>query len=135
MSVTKVFGPVLALGVLCLLSGGCDSDTALLCTDELVPGICVSVVDAASGQPVACSACGWVIENAYSEALEGFCHPSLPDSVQDSRLYGAWERAGVYTVFIVKPGYRSWSRSGVEVTEDECHVHTVFLEACLERNE
>jgi hypothetical protein len=119
----------------CLLLHGCGTDPTHICTGEFVPGICVSVIDATTGQPAACGATGWVIENGYSQAMDDQCQAGLPDSLQSAALCGAWERAGIYTVFIVKAGYQPWSRGRVVVRADECHVHTVALEARLERDE
>jgi hypothetical protein len=47
--------------------------------------------------------------------------------------YGlAYERAGTYTVTVEQQGYRPWSRSGVRVTKDECHVRGVSITARLQ---
>lgn len=48
-----------------------------------------------------------------------------------SFLAAAGERAGTYDVKIGRPGYSSFSRSGVVVTRNECHVNPVLLEARL----
>jgi hypothetical protein len=90
----------------------------------------VEVRDSGSGEPAACGATGLAHEGAYIEALTG-----LDDCVTQSdtwvHLLGAWERAGVYTVTIRKPGYQDWIREQVVVTADECHVRTVKLQADL----
>lgn len=47
--------------------------------------------------------------------------------------YGlAYERAGTYTVTVEQQGYRPWSRTGVSVTRDECHVRPVSITALLQ---
>lgn len=119
------------MGILLPLCG-CDSYDGIFCTAEYVPGICISVVDAVTGSPAACGATAWVIDDEYSDLLSDSCVPSQPDSLQSPVLRGAWERPGVYTVFITKLGYRPWSCGDVVVTEDRCHVRTVELEARLE---
>jgi hypothetical protein len=116
-----------------LLSAGCSEDSdSPVCTTEWVPGIVVTVLDAATGHPAACGAAVWILEGEYVEELEPRCLAGLPDSLQSPEVRGAHERAGVYTVFITKPGYRPWSLGPIVVTEDECHVHRVRLEARLE---
>ena len=44
----------------------------------------------------------------------------------------AFERPGSYTVTVEKPGYRLWTRDGVTVTRDRCHVITVSIVARLQ---
>ncbi len=46
----------------------------------------------------------------------------------------AGERAGTYDVTIRRPGYSSFSQTGVVVTKNECHVNPVRLEARLTRS-
>jgi hypothetical protein len=45
----------------------------------------------------------------------------------------AHERAGVYTVTVRADGYAPWSKSGIDVTRDACHVRTVIVNARLVR--
>ena len=45
----------------------------------------------------------------------------------------AYEQAGVYTVTVRADGYAPWSKSGIEVTRDACHVTTVIVHARLVR--
>ena len=44
----------------------------------------------------------------------------------------AYERSGTYIVTIEQQGYRTWSRSGVSVSHDQCHVRTVAVTARLQ---
>jgi hypothetical protein len=47
--------------------------------------------------------------------------------------YGvAYERQGTYAVTVEQQGYRTWSRSGVRVLREECHVRTVSITARLQ---
>jgi hypothetical protein len=48
-------------------------------------------------------------------------------------LSSAGERAGTYDLTIRSPGYRDWTRTGVEVTKDQCHVRPVTLTARLQK--
>jgi hypothetical protein len=45
----------------------------------------------------------------------------------------AYERAGTYTVTVRADGYAPWTKSGIEVTRDACHVITVRVDARLVR--
>ena len=105
--------------------------SGLVCTDELRAGITVEVRDAATGAPAACGASGEARDGDYIASLtdEGRC-VTAPQTW--AYLTGAWERAGIYTVTIRKPGYRDWVRDQVVVIADLCHVHPMTLQANLE---
>jgi hypothetical protein len=45
----------------------------------------------------------------------------------------AHERAGTYTVSVRADGYAPWTKSGIEVSRDQCHVITVPVTARLVR--
>ena len=128
--------PFILAGVagMVLAVGGCDAVNGLRsCDTESVPGLMIKVLDAATLQPVACGADVWAIQDTYSERFDTHCYDSLPDSLQDPWARGAHEREGTYTVLVARDGYRPWSRAGIRVMADECHVQTVRLEALLER--
>jgi len=55
-----------------------------------------------------------------------------PFAAYDGPYSLARERAGTYTVTVEQQGYRLWSRPGVRVTRDECHVRTVSITARLQ---
>lgn len=108
-----------------LLAGGCQnpfSGGGTACTMQFVFGISAIVADAATGADIT--------PGSYLVAREG----TYVDSVAagpGSFLAAAGERAGTYSVTIGRPGYSSFSRSGVVVTRNECHVNPVQLEARL----
>ena len=129
----RVGHTVLVAGVI-LVVGGCDAVNGIRsCSADSVPGLMIKVLDAATLQPVACGADVWAIQDTYSERMDTYCIGSLPDSLQGPWAYGAYEREGIYTVLVARDGYRPWSRAGIRVTADECHVQTVRLEALLVR--
>ena len=103
------------------------------CTEMLVAGLAVEVRDAVTGEPAAAGATAMIRDGSYEEMLlvGGVPFPPPPDAVIMS---GAWERPGTYDIKVEKPGYTTWSRSGVEVTHDDCHVLTVRVLADLEPN-
>ena len=47
-------------------------------------------------------------------------------------FFGAAERAGTYRITVSKAGYQTWTRTGVQVTADVCHVHPAQAEARLQ---
>lgn len=94
------------------------------CTAEFVYGLHVAVRDSLTSAPAAPGAVVIAQERAWFDTL---------DSFGDSLYFiGAGERAGRYTVTVSKPGYRVWTRSGVLVEEEGCHVETVSIEALLQ---
>jgi hypothetical protein len=117
----------LALGALLLMSTGCGDDRVggplyEACTAIFAYGLSIDVTDAVTGAP---------LEGVSAEVRDGdFVDPYV--SVFGSTVVGAGERAGVYTVVIRKEGYRDWTRSGIVVTADRCHVMGVHLDAALE---
>jgi hypothetical protein len=119
-------------GVLSSHLAGCD-DGQGFCTAQSVPGIAVKVLDADTGGAAACGATAWLVSDSWSERADSPWNCSAPDSLQSPWIEGAFERAGTYTVLVLKEGYAPWSRSGVRVSKDDCHVHTVSLEAHLVR--
>lgn len=101
---------------------GCGIFTGpVACTDEYVPGITVDVRDSQSGAQIT--------DGVRVIARDG----AFADTAENSHLAVAFERAGTYTVTVEKDGYQTWSRSGVRVSRDECHVRTVALTAQLQR--
>lgn len=107
-----------------LLAGGCQNPFnggGTVCTMQFVHGISATVTDAATGANITAG--------SYLVAREG----SYVDSVSaiGDFLAATGERAGTYAVKIGRPGYSTWSRSGVVVTRNECHVNPVQLEARL----
>jgi hypothetical protein len=106
-------------------TSACDNpagvDDGLACTAIYVYGITVTVTDATTGAPV---------EGITAEIREGaYVDPNV--TVFGNTVAGAGERAGVYTVTVRKEGYEDWTRSGVTVTADRCHVQGVALAAAL----
>lgn len=95
----------------------CGDGVGPVCTAEAVFGLNLSVRDI-SGAPAAQGAIGVAIDGAYADTLEVF---------GDTQMAGAVERAGTYEVTVSKPGYATWTTTGVTVTEDECHVIPVLL--------
>lgn len=96
------------------------------CTAIALPAIRLKVVSA-SGDPLPPS-------SAVVQIRDG----SFVDSTQvtSSDWTGlAHERSGTYTIVVEKPGYQTWTKAGVKVERDRCHVQTVELVAELRPKE
>ncbi|HSM59749.1 MAG TPA: hypothetical protein VK849_03085 [Longimicrobiales bacterium] len=123
--------PRRTLGILLLLPAAllsCDDDCCgpLVCTEELRPGITVDVVEADTGVPAA--------DGATLTLRDGDWVESTTYAYLGTTFAGAYERAGTYDVAVARAGYHTWIRAGVRVGADACHVHTVRLDAALERS-
>jgi hypothetical protein len=99
------------------------------CTAEARPAITLIVVDSVTNQPA-------LFQNLWAVARDGTYKDSVAVSLGDVQKGNvtvslAYERAGVYTVSAKADGYQLWSKSGVTVTGDVCHVTTVSLTARL----
>lgn len=99
---------------------GCDLVTDTACTSIMVPALMVDVVDSTTNAPAGSGARIIATDGAYADTTTG-----------GGALAG--ERPGLYTVTVEQEGYRTWSRSGIRVTRDECHVRTERIVARLQR--
>lgn len=106
------------------LMSGCDLPLGTGCYTYANPGLRVDVVDSVSGAGVAAAAGARVIARAGTYADTAL--------LQSPHVALAYERAGTYTVAVEHPAYLPWSRSGVRVHEDECHVVPTALTARLQ---
>jgi hypothetical protein len=94
------------------------------CTEEVVPSLDLSVVDA-NGQPI--EGADATYNSAYVDAL-------LPSPCYDlggGDFQCGSELAGAINIDIQAPGYSSWSGQAY-VTTDACHVITESVTATLE---
>src|SRR4051812_16848927 len=105
----------------------CDDDPAgVTCTSIAVPALTVSVLDSASG--AAASAGATIIARGGTTG----------DSVTVPAAAGnpvpvAFQQSGTFTLAVRQTGYQPWSKSGIVVTADQCHPHTVSVSARLQR--
>jgi hypothetical protein len=102
-----------------------------VCTADFRFGLAVYVKDSLSG---AWAASGAQLQTDINGVIvDSTSFPGQPAS-DSFPLLGAGERAGVYRVTVRKTGYTDWVRTGVRVTEDECHVRRTTLTARLQRS-
>jgi hypothetical protein len=111
-----------------LMASTCESDDdQIFCTQEVVDGLRVTVLDATSGQPLTEGVTVGAAEGTYQETLELL--PGL-----ENLFAGAGERSGTYTVTITKDGYQTYISPPIVVTRDVCHVITQSLTVNLQSN-
>lgn len=109
-----------------LLFAGCsalESSDTLICTDELVPGLRVSV-EHVEGRTITGEVRIVARDGDYADT-------SRVNLAERSYGHLAHERPGTYLVTVDKEGYRTWRKSDVSVSADECHVLTRDLTARL----
>ena len=117
----------LSTGAIALTIAGsacADPSEPVVCTDIAVPAMVVEVRDSVTNDAPA--GAGRIIATTT-----GFADTIL--TTGDWPKYGlAHERAGTYTLTAEISGYRAWTRSGIVVSRDRCHVHTVQVIARLQ---
>jgi len=111
---------------------GCITGT--VCTTQFVYGINITVVDSATADPPS-EATLLATSGTFTDSV-GPRAPSqwVANGPLVLVLSTAGERAGAYSVTVRSPGYRNWTRTGIRVTANECHVNPVNLTARLQSN-
>lgn len=125
MSMHRRAAPTLALIPVLALTG-CGWLVGTICTDSREPALLVFLVDSATARPVVTENEVVVRDGDFSDTAEAW--------VTGSQTAGglAHERPGTYHVEATAEGYRLWTKQGVRVSEGECHVQTVELEALMQ---
>ena len=110
-------------------TSSCDDndDNQIYCTDQLVYGLIVIVLDAVTGNPIFQDIEVKAVDGPYQEILE--LVPGL-----EYAFVGAGERAGNYVVTITKAGYQTYTSEPIVLTRDECHVIPQSLTVNLQSN-
>jgi hypothetical protein len=109
-------GPVLLALTGCKDFFGCDHIAKW--------GIVAKVVDATTALGVT-GAVAVARDGAFVDTLLALSPPASATHA------GATERSGRYRLDVIAPGYQLWSREGIRVREDGCHVETVRLTVSL----
>jgi hypothetical protein len=100
------------------------------CTPNILFGLQVTVVDSLTNAPPASATLiARTAAEVDSVGPQSPFQPVVPGVVLV--LSAAQERAGTYDLTVRAPGYRDWTRKGVRVTADRCHVRPVALTARL----
>jgi hypothetical protein len=117
-----------------LLLAGCGPVTGdFNCTADFRFGLNVTVVDSVTSAPPASA-----VLIARTGAVVDSVGPATPQQLVLNGppvllLGAAGERPGTYDLTVRAPGYRDWTRNGVRVTADECHVRGIAVTARLQR--
>ena len=116
----------LAAFLITWLCGACENEVAY-CTPPAPLAVLVAFHDATSGLPRADSATG-VLRNTRSGVLDTLFHVSAVELAGGNQL-------GTYDLVITRPGYTSWSHTGIVVNERGPCGNTipVQLDAALQR--
>ena len=122
-------GILLPLGCLGLLTTSCMAPNDVVCTENLVYGLSVTVRDSVTGVPAGRQATAVAQDGSYTETLQFLGAFSPTDSLT---FFGVAERAGTYQITVTKAGYQTWTRGGVQVLADVCHVHPAAVEVRLQ---
>ncbi|WP_049721197.1 beta-propeller domain-containing protein [Gilvimarinus polysaccharolyticus] len=102
----------------------------IVCTEELRNGLKVQIVGEYMIPLENCDARVVAVDGDFSQILT----PLLRENGPNCYFVGAEERAGSYTITADLSGYMSETITGVEVTEDACHVQTHEVAIQLESN-
>ena len=112
---------IAAVAAATLITLACG-ELPVACTEQFVPGIVVDVRDSSTGTSLS-GAAGTAQDGAYTDSLR---------PLASTKLEGAGERPGAYTVTVSHAGYATWVRLNVDVQAGTCHVHTATLQALLQ---
>lgn len=117
-----------------LALGACTSSPAFYpaCTEEFRYGLNVTVVDSVTNAPPA-SATLIARDGAYVDSVGPQTTFIVGEQGPILLVSAAGEREGTYDLTVRSPGYLAWTRAGVQVTGDECHVNPVALTARLQK--
>lgn len=123
------FESLVALAAALGAATACTSpmNDGVVCTEQLVPGILVHVVDSVSGSQTVSGGMAIAVDGAFRDSVSFSANASTSLS-----LPLAYERQGTYAVTVRTPGYATWLKTGVQVTKGVCHVNTVSLTAKLQ---
>ena len=114
---------------LVIMASGCFLAPEGDCTTILIPSIVAEVSDSVLGTPLAVGTVMYLREGTFIDSTR---RQDPSPGIPALELPWLRERAGVYSVSVLRDGYRSWLRSGVRVHMDgSCHVRTTRLSVRL----
>jgi hypothetical protein len=126
MILDKSYSMLLA-GVLAMAGCGSTPTGTMSCTLEARAGVSVDVRDSISnalvgrGSSVVVREGSAVIDSAYNTGVSDGPYPLV------------YERTGTFTVTVTKAGYQPWSKAGVQVVSEGCHVGLTSVTARLQK--
>jgi hypothetical protein len=105
------------------------SRSGVACTEEARPALMVGLTDSLSGATTGFT--GVTIVATDGVFADSVVMPTYPGDPYNGPVALAYERRGTYTVSVRANGYATWTKPGVIVSGDQCHVTTVSLTARL----
>jgi hypothetical protein len=104
----------------------------VICTAEAKAGLVISIEDSLSGSKGPFAGVNYVAREgtAFSDSTLVAAVPAQVSGLAFS-VGLAYERVGTYAVTVKATNYRPWTKSGVVVAKDACHVIPVSLVARL----
>jgi len=120
--------PMRFIVLFCLiLMTQCDNDKdPILCTEEYVYGLSVTVKDANTN--------GIISENIIVTAREDEYEEQLMITEGIDNFFGAGERPGNYIIEVIADGYEDYTSEVIQVDANECHVIPEAIEIALQPN-
>lgn len=112
-------------------SGDPNVDPMSPCSPSVNPGLCVAVVDAQTGEPIACDATVIISNDFYYEEASNSNQGNCYDNSQICGLYGM---KGIYNIRVTKPNYVDAVVDDIIITSDHCHVQRVDVQVSLEQS-
>lgn len=103
-------------------------DVNIVCTSEARAGIRLIVVDSVTGAAAGKASTIVARAGTFVDSL-----PAIWTASSDGPYPLAAEHPGTFTVTVRRSPYRDWSRTGIVVTADKCHVRTVDVTARLQQ--
>lgn len=104
-----------------------------MCTTEFRYGLSVTVLDSvtlsAPARATLLARSGAFTDSVGPQAAYPFINGGPPMLI----LSTAGERAGVYDITVKAPGYRDWTKNGITVDANVCHVIPVGITAKLQQ--
>jgi hypothetical protein len=98
--------------------------SGIACTADFRFGLNLTLTDSTTGALVTTSADIRAEDAGFVDEVRG---------LQGGRWWTAGERAGTYRLTVRAAGYRDWTRSGIVIGRDVCHVIPVAVTAKLVR--
>lgn len=104
----------------------CKDDVQIMCTEQFVYGLNVTVKDAISNSIIT--------EGIVVIARDGTYEEELMNIDSFDMFIGAGERPGNYTIEVTSLNYESFTSEVIQVGADECHVIGESVEIILQPN-
>ena len=119
------------LVLVAMVFAGCDM-TGPICTADFRYGLLVTVGDSITRVTPDASILVVATSGSFTDSARIPANVTgVPRGLGGVPLAG--ERSGRFDVRVTAPDYRPWTRQGIVVGRDECHVQGVTVEAWLQR--